>query len=331
MRNKFPIIFLLVLVNSVFSQNDDYYKTSEDSLRYYSENMVNTEFDSLKLYYNSKFTKLFLRVLRTENSFDYPFDSLKKISRLKAPDNSFKIITWGYKKSDGTYNFYGMIQMHDGDNRSIIILKSKVDEIINPELAQLNENNWLGAIYYQIIMTKSNGRKYYTLLGWEGMNFLTQRKIIEVLSFRSKNRIVFGATLFKKYKEKVQRVVFEYSSRAVMRLHYEKQTVHNIKYSKDRKQTTDKERKINMIVFDRLAPIEKRDGNTAANLTGQYQYYVPETNIVDAFLYEDEKWYFVKEIDARNPAVPRKKKNEKNKNSESLPDNSKPEDKEEND
>ena len=64
-----------------------------------------------------------------------------------------------------------------------------------------------------------------------------------------------------------------------------------------------------MIVFDRLAPIDERNGNTMADFTGQYQFYVPETNIVDAFVFDNGRWVLTKDIDARNPQTPKKKKN----------------------
>lgn len=63
-----------------------------------------------------------------------------------------------------------------------------------------------------------------------------------------------------------------------------------------------------MIVFDRLSPIDTRTSKYAANLDGQYQFYVPESNVFDGFIFENGKWYFVKDIDARNPKPKNKKK-----------------------
>ena len=57
-----------------------------------------------------------------------------------------------------------------------------------------------------------------------------------------------------------------------------------------------------MIIFDRLIPL-------AQNLEGVYCYYVPATNIFDAYYFEKGKWKFVKDVDARNP--PKKVKRKK--------------------
>ena len=54
--------------------------------------------------------------------------------------------------------------------------------------------------------------------------------------------------------------------------------------------------KSEMILFDRLVPL-----NTS--LEGQKQFYVPETNVFDAFIFEKGKWLFIEDIDARNKAI----------------------------
>ena len=48
------------------------------------------------------------------------------------------------------------------------------------------------------------------------------------------------------------------------------------------------------IVFDRLVPMDP-------SLVGMYHYYIPETNIFDGFTLENDRWVFMKDVDARNP------------------------------
>ena len=57
-----------------------------------------------------------------------------------------------------------------------------------------------------------------------------------------------------------------------------------------------------MIIFDRLSPLDP-------NLEGQYQFYYPETNIFDAFIFKSGKWNFVKDIDAEEPKESKEEKN----------------------
>jgi hypothetical protein len=323
MLKKTIILLLVVFSLDSRAQDIDLLKTAEDSLKIYSEKIITSDIEKDKDFNNRLFTKLFIKTLNQESSYSFPFDSLKKISKLTAPDNTFKIFTWGYKKDDGTYSYFGIIQLRESEYKKLIILKDKSESIESAEMQSLNQDNWYGAIYYQIVLTKRDGRKYYTLLGWDGNNFLTQKKLIEVIWFRSNDRVAFGALIFKKYKDKAQRVVFEYTSRCTMSLRYEKQLLHIVKRSKDKKTKTEKVKKSNMIVFDRLSPIDARNGSTTADLTGQYQFYAPETNILDAFVFENGKWVFVKDVDARNPEVPKKKIDKKSKKDKKKIDNTK--------
>ena len=46
---------------------------------------------------------------------------------------------------------------------------------------KLNYKNWYGCLYYDIIPIKVGKEKYYTLLGWDGNNKNTTKKIIDVV------------------------------------------------------------------------------------------------------------------------------------------------------
>ena len=56
-------------------------KSKEDSLQPLSEKIVMALNPADRLTADSFFTKIFVRALRTKNSFDYPFDSLFAISK----------------------------------------------------------------------------------------------------------------------------------------------------------------------------------------------------------------------------------------------------------
>lgn len=56
-------------------------------------------------------------------------------------------------------------------------------------------------------------------------------------------------------------------------------------------------KKEEMIIFDRLVPMD-------TILEGQYQFYVPEGNIVDALRFSGGKWRYTDDIDARNRPQP---------------------------
>lgn len=288
------IIFIFLLVNlsfKIFPQKNEIFSRTEDSLRVLGKLILQGENDFVKYNANEKFIALLEGALISENSFNYPFDSLNMIARLNSPDGKFRIFNWNLKKSDNTYEYFGFIQAWNTKQKKYVIypLTDKSDEISKPETENLNNLNWYGAHYYKIIFNKSRGKKYYTLLGWDGNDLLTQKKIIDVLTFNSNGKPIFGSSIFK-YNKKVQkRVIFEYSTSASMSLKFEKQYM--LKGKKPRK----------MIVFDRLAPLDP-------NLEGQYQFYYPETNIFDAFIFRFGKWTLLKDVDAR---LEKKSKEEK--------------------
>lgn len=302
-----------------------------DSLELFTNTIASETADFNKYAANEKLQAVLEKVFMTDKSFDFPFDSIKKYSVLTSPDKKLKIITWGIAKEGGTYDYFGYIffPKNTSSKKRFYKLADNSNLITYPENEVTDINKWYGAIYYKIIPAFYQGKKNYTLLGWKGNNELTTKKVIEILYFRSNGTPVFGKQLFRKYKEKSTRVIFEYSSRSSMLLRYDKQMIHTVtrpaqtikaKYnSKDKKnnKALKSEKKIqakiktiraDMIVFDRLTPLDPRTSKYSADLEGHYQFYVPETNVFDAFVFENGKWGFVKDVDARNPKPKNKKK-----------------------
>lgn len=280
---------------------------------------------------NEKLLQLLNEIFNSEKYFDFPFDSLKKLSVQISPDKKFKLITWGIAKENGEFDYFGYILHNPKEDypKYFIPMTDKTAEFISPSTEVTDHKKWFGAIYYKIIFTHYQGKKVYTLLGWKGNNSLTTKKIIEVMTFRSNGTPVFGKFMFKKNKEKNYRMIFEYSSRTTMLLRFDNQMIHEItkpaktikqKYTSKNKKANKalrankkipakiKTTKADMIVFDRLTPVDPRTSKYAADLEGQYQFYVPETNIFDGFIFENGKWVFVRDVDARNPKPKHNKK-----------------------
>ena len=323
--------FFLIIFFLPFTLRSQDTQARLDSLKSYTNTIASETADFNKYSANEKLQGLLEKIFMSEKSFEFPFDSVKKYAALTSPDKKFKIITWGIAKEDGTYEFFGYIFFPENSDfkKRFFKLTDNTDKIPYPENEVTDFGKWYGAIYYKIIPTVYQGKRNYTLLGWKGNNKLTSKKVIEILSFRTVGTPVFGKQLFRKYKEKITRVIFEYSSRASMLMRFDEQTIHTVirpaktiktKYkAKDKKSNkaikSDKKvsakiktMKADMIVFDRLSPIDTRTSKYAANLEGQYQFYVPESNVFDGFVFENGKWQFVKDIDARNPKPKNKKK-----------------------
>ena len=302
------LAFLLLLLSNriVNAQFIPVFVFYEDSLKKLGPLILNGKDDFIKYNANDRFLTLLKEALEINNSFDYPFDSLITISRLEAPDHSFRIFTWNLPKSDGTYEHFGFIQSYNKRRKKyqVFELDDHSDELKDYEHQTLYPDNWFGAHYYKMIYTHNKKKKYYTLLGWDGNNATSDKKIVDVLTFRSNGSPVFGASIFKNYGKKLKRVVFEYSQKASMLLNYDNQQYYVAKkkrfiFRKKKKKNDVKIKKIKsgMIVFDYLMPLDE-------SLKGRYEYYVPSVEFVDAFVWIDGKWQYIHDVDARNPEKP---------------------------
>jgi len=221
---------------------------------------------------DSLFTKIFVRALKSNNSFYFPFDSLFSISRLYAPDSSFKIFTWQLMLNENNYIQHGAIQMNTKDGAlKLIPLFDKSDLIQDIETPITTNLNWIGAIYYKISENEYQGTKYYTLMGFDEYSQETNRKIIEVLHFENEYP-VFGGDFFslnenKSENKSISRYVMEYKKNAGPRLNYDDE--------------------LKIIIKEHLIS-ETKESNKKSTLIGEGEY--------DGFTWKDGKWIFLYDI-----------------------------------
>jgi hypothetical protein len=249
----------------------------QDSLTSLSEAIFAANDDLSRLEKNTVFVKHLITALKINGSFNYGFDSLKRISILKPSDNSFRIITWFIPMNDGTYRYYGTIQMPTSNGElKLHPLNDATNSLADPYAINSNKN-WLGARYYEVVPMVVNGRQpYYILLGWKGNTVKTSKKVIEVLSF-DKNEPVFGKNIFEVEKNKPlrNRVIFEYSKQNAMTLIWDK--------------------KVNMIVFDHLVPYEP-------NMVGKFEFYGSDLSF-DGYKLNLGKLSLAENVPLRNDAT----------------------------
>jgi len=255
---------------------DPQFYTLQDSLKSLSYKIVNNQDELIRRNCTFTFIKTLVSALKLPNSFAFPFDSVVSISIMRSPDNQFRIFTWHLRTDDGHYRYYGAIQKNDPKKLSLYPLFDNSAFIQNPQDTALNNDSWYGAHYYTIIVPKRwfSKNKKYVLLGWKGHNQNSQQKVIDVLSFSKDGRPIFGADIIK-LKDKTQhRMVFEYTSQAVMML----------RYLNDKK----------WIVYDHLAaPNARSEGN--------FEVYGPDLSY-DGLKYRRGKWILMEKIDLRNEA-----------------------------
>lgn len=219
-------ISIIIFISFCLTNHAQSLSQKEDSLKKYAKEIVmgRTALDRFKA--DSIFTRLLVKALKTPNSFYHPFDSLITISKLYAPDSTFKIFTWQMVINENLTRQHGAIQMKTSDGSLKLfplIDKSDVTESIADTAA--NNKGWIGAVYYKIILTSHNNKKYYTLIGYDENNMRSTRKIIEVLYFAN-DEPNFGGKFFSYASDSIikpttSRYILEFKKEAGARLTYD--------------------------------------------------------------------------------------------------------------
>lgn len=234
--------------------------------------------------------QLLAEALEEEDSEEWRWQLPSYVSVLTSPDKLFRIFTWAVVRDNGEFECFGAVQFYNEKEEYYehLLLHDKSEEIMNREESVLSADQWLGAVYQDIIQTTSGSHTYYTLLGWNGVDNLTERKIIEPVYIRN-GVPQFGAPLFRRMRNQ-RRVVLEYSNNAVVNLSYETQYVQEVERKREKVKGTNryqtvekvKEHKEQMIIFDEVEP-------QVPGMEGLFQYYVPSgTELAYAFV--DGKW-----------------------------------------
>ena len=172
------------------------FSVREDSLKELSRKMVFSENAVDRFRSDSIFTKTLVRALQKTNSFYFPFDSVN-VAKLYAPDSSFRIFTWQLKRDEYIVLQKGAIQMNTPDGSLKLFRLQDNSMFTSKPLDSSRSNlNWIGAIYYKIILKEYNKKKFYTLLGFDDLSVNSNKKWIDVLHFDDNGQPVFGGPFF---------------------------------------------------------------------------------------------------------------------------------------
>ena len=185
----------------------------EDSLRSLSRNIVLDSNTAGRMISDSHFVKTLVRTLLIKNSFYYPLDSVIGVSKLYAPDTSFRIITWNISYSDYYHRQRGVIQFKPVNGVSKFIPLRDFSEFTTGAGDSVrNHLNWIGAVYYNMVKTQFKGKNYYTLFGIDYNELRSNKKWIEVMTFNERNEPVFGGPYFSFEKDSIPKPpAFRYS------------------------------------------------------------------------------------------------------------------------
>lgn len=241
----------------------------QDSLVKLGYVMYNEPSEPERLQANFLFVKTLVSALQTLHSYDFPFDSLNMVSLLRSPDDAFRIFTWHLPLNDGSFLYYGTIQLNTPDGRlRMFPLLDRTYEIEDPEMTITTAQNWYGAQYYRIIPFNGD----YLLLGWKGYTPHVTQKVIEILRFEG-DSVQLGKTIFSSTETPSHtRMIYRYNRQASMYMDYN--------------QTEQR------IVMDHLAPADARQ-------VGDYEQYGPDLSY-DAWKLEGNRLILVSDVEFTN-------------------------------
>ena len=247
--------------------------------------------DTSKVRLNTLFTEKLKTLLTNHHTLTCDLSSLKSVSILTDPEKKFRIYTWPLELGGDNYDYFGFTQYKIKKRDETVVVTELQNAIFDKVIRDdktYKADSWRGGLFYKIIAPKKRNNKYYMLLGWDGNNSRSSKKLIEVLSFSRKGEPKFGAPIIrfdpvdqKKIKFVTKyRIEFEFSSKVAMMLNYDEN--------------------LEMIIFDHLSPSNK-------HLRSVKSTYIPDFTY-DALIYKSGKWYMKRKIEARNKKSTKPKK-----------------------
>ena len=245
----------------------------EDSLRQLASDIILDSLTASRMRSDSLFVKTLIRALQIKNSFYYPFDSVQGVSKLYAPDSTFRIFTWNISFDDYYSRQRGAIQLRTNDGSLKLVALRDCSEFTSDAMDSIRTKiNWIGAVYYNIVKTSYNGKNYYTLIGFDNNSAMSNKKWIEVMTFDQKNEPVFGGQYFNYQQDSAKRATqYRYS------LEYKKEARAILKYDEDSK----------LIIVDHLISETDEPDNKWT--------YVPDGDY-EAFKWQNGQWMHIDKL-----------------------------------
>lgn len=187
------LIFFSARAQTVAPADLKVLKRKEDSLKVLAKNVIVEPETADRMRSDSLFVRTLVRALQVKNSFYYPLDSVLGIGKLYAPDSAFRIFSWSLSYDESYTRQRAAIQMRTKDGSlKLFPLRDFSEFTDKPVDSVRTRNNWIGAVYYNIIKTEYNGKAYYTLFGFDDYSVRSNKKWIDVLSFDANGQPQFG-------------------------------------------------------------------------------------------------------------------------------------------
>lgn len=267
----FLVIGLLIVGFTAKAQIDS---TLTDTILSLSD-IMRKEVDSIKLDAAESLEKLLTEHYSNPQNFGIELEKIPYLGQLKSPDGKVQMLCWNVAFEDETFQYYAfMVHQPQKGQVAVTVFEDSEDwERINRKT--MRPNKWYGALYYKILSNKYKGKTYYTLLGWDGKDNITNRKVVDVMTIQGKT-IMLGSSIFKTKDDlPAHRLTFEYANDVSMALNWDE--------------------KEKMIIMDHLAPEDSK-------LKGMYQFYGPDFSY-DALQFKKGEWVLLRDVFAKNRSL----------------------------
>jgi len=271
MKKVFLITLVTIFAGTFLTEGQTTGSLAEKKLAGLFARLATITDDSSRLAVNDSVTAIIDSYASSDSVMSHTFQRLKYLGQITDRNSQLKIITWNLILNDSKSKYYCYFINRSGKEQKVRKLAGVYrEEPVRTDIVY-NENDWYGALYYDIKAVKKDRKTYWILLGIDYGNPLVTRKLIDVLNFTPEGSVQFGDRIFESGKVLKYREVLEYSSEAVI----------SLKFLNDK-----------TIVFDHLVPMSPQ-------LKGQKQFYGPDFSY-DSYTLEKGIWRFESNIDVRN-------------------------------
>ncbi len=270
---KIILFLLLVSAPSFLANGQDKEADPSPVLEKLFNRLVNNFDDDIRIRTNDSIRIIIDNYVYSDSVFTHRFSNLRYLGQITSPDSSIKIVTWNLVLAHNPGRYFCYIIRRDSKEKANVIYRLSAtyrEEPVKNDTTYCSDD-WYGALYYDIRPYSAGNDKCWIMLGIDFGNPFVTRKVIEVLNFSPRDSVVFGRKWFDTGENLRFRVVFEYSSGGMMTLRFTSDT---------------------SIVFDHLVPF-------SPEMKDDRQYYGPDYSY-DAYNFENGKWKFMLNVDARN-------------------------------
>jgi len=294
--------YLIIIFFSFFLIIHHYSYAQEKSIFELSNQILKDSSDENRLVLNADLIDIIESSLSADIDAIHPFDSTGLLFDLISDDQQIQLITWAVKFGD-KWEYYGFIKTFNETKKKYMVwelIPTDFNKCINSK-EKHSIDSWPAGVFYKMVETDYNKKKYYTLFGWLANKEQTSFKLLEVLTKSKNGKPYFGKTpYFSVDKEYSNRLLFAYSSQSSFQLDYGRYAYTERKWNKKKRKYEYETFTEYLLVFDRLIPLYP-------DLKNNPEFLVPAGDVVDAFVFEKGKWRIKRDIDARNLKLKKEK------------------------